>query len=369
MAEITLLAALVIVTVTVTVTIPEQDLAVIVPQQEEAVILVILIVAIIAYQNRRPQVELDTRQDLPPVTSESNQSLEPAAGTTPASTRPTTLRRRNCFVLGQNGLTSEPLSSDPELCSSSDSEGYETASEDAAPPRTMAEKRALKYFEDRLSQHRETVSSETSARPPVQTSLTDAQIREDHSDADDAEMIKRRNIKMREEGVRVKVNNSQLSSLKPTPARQPAPAALSNASEGLRGGASGTTFTPCSSSPPSSCLSTTPSLSGLQSPPPTRCGDITGITTPDHAPSSASVLPTSGQAAEVLYRIDEKLLAIPADAVSRRLLRDGRAVLHGRKRLPRSVSSAEASPSPLTPAPIEAGLETYDRYPSEMMKE
>lgn len=364
MADFTLLAAFVIVTVTVTVTIPHQDLAVIVPQQEETVIWVILIVAIIAYRNRRPQGELDTRQDLPPVTSESNQSLEPAAGTTPASTRPTTLRRRNCFVLGPNESTSKPLSSD---LLESDSEGYETAPEDAARIMTMAEKRAHAYFEDRLRQHSESVSSETSASPPVQTSLTDAQIREDHSDADDAEMIKRRNIKMREEGVRVKVNHSQLNSLKPTPARQPAPAALSNVPGGMRGGASGTTSTPCSSSSPSSCLSTTPSFSGLQSPAPTPCGGLTGITTPDHTPGSASVLPTSGQATEVLYRIDEKLLAIPADAVSRRLLRDGRAVLHGRKRLPRS--SAEASPAPLTPAPVEAGLETYDRYPSEMMKE
>ncbi|KAK7697628.1 hypothetical protein SLS64_013367 [Diaporthe eres] len=344
-----------------------------IPRQVQGLILVVLIVVTI-HQASRPQVDLDTDYELPPAQSEDHQSLEPAA-TTPAFTRPP-LHRRKCFVLGPNGLTSEPLPSDWEFDSTSTSdsqgyetapesgsEGYETAPEDAAPARTMAEKRALAYFEDRLRPHRESVSSETSASPPVQTSLTDTQIREDHSGAEDADMIKRRNIKMREEGVRVSVGYSQLTS--------PKPAALNNAHGGLRGGASGTTSPPSfTSSSPSSCLSITPSLSGLQSPRSTPCGGLTGTATPDRTPGPASVLPTSGQAGEALYRIDEKLLAIPADAVSRRLLRDGRAILHQRKRLPRSASSAEASPAEqLTPAPVEAGLETNEWYPSEMMKE
>ncbi|KAL2278820.1 hypothetical protein FJTKL_14159 [Diaporthe vaccinii] len=236
----------------------------------------------------------------------------------------------------------------------------------------MAEKRALEYFEDRLRLHRESVSSETSATPAMQTPLTDAQLREDHSDAEDADMIKRRNIKMREEGVRVNVSYSQLANLKPTPIQRPAPATLSNAAAtagNLRGGASrATSPPPFTSSPPSSCLSATPTLSGLRSPAPTPCDGLSG-TTPDHTPGSASVLPTSGQAGETLSRIDEKLLAIPADAVSRRLLRDGRAILHQRKRLPRSVSSAEASPALVTPLPDESVLQTSEWYPSEMMKE
>lgn len=350
-----------------------------IPRQVQGLILVILIVVTI-HQARRPEVDLDTDHELPPAPSEDHQSLEPAA-TTPAFTRPT-LPRRNCFVLGPNGLTSEPLPSDWEFDSTSTSdsqgyetapesgsEGYETAPEDAAPARTMAEKRALAYFEDRLRQHRESVSSETSASPSVQTPLTGTQIREDHSDAEDADMIKRRNIKMREEGVRVSVGYSHLANLKPTTSPRSDPAAATAGV--LRGGASGTTSPPSfTSSPLSSSLSITPSLSGLQSPRSTPCGGLTGTATPDRTPGPASVLPTSGQAGEALYRIDEKLLAIPADAVSRRLLRDGRAILHQRKRTPRSASSAEASPAEqLTPAPVEAGLETNEWYPSEMMKE
>lgn len=358
MASIKLLAALVIVIERI-------------PRQVQGLILVILIVVTI-YQVSRPQVKLDTDYELLPAPSEVPQSLEPAA-TTPAFTRPP-LHRHNCFVLGPNGLTSEPLSSDWEFdsTSASDSEGYETAPEDAAPARTMAEKRALEYFEDRLRQHRESVSSETSATPAVQTPLTVAQLREDPSDAEDADMIKRRNIKMREEGVRVNVGYSQLANLRPTPIQRSAPATLSNAAAtagNLRGGASRTTSPPSfTSSPPSSRLSATPTLSGLRSPAPTPCDGPSG-TTPDHTPGSASVLPTSGQAGETLSRIDEKLLAIPADAVSRRLLRDGRAILHQRKRLPRSVSSAEASPALVTPLPDESVLQTSEWYPSEMMKE
>lgn len=348
--------------------------------QVQALILIVL-VAVIFYKISTTQVvELDTDHELPPASSEDQQSLEPAV-TTPAFTRPRPpLRRRNCFVPGPNGLTSQPLLSsdsefDSETPTTSDSEeGYETAPEDAAPAMTMAEKRTLAYFEDRLRQHRESVSSETSASPAttVQTSLTDTlllQIREGHSDAEeDTEMLQRRNVKMREEGVRVKVDYfSQLTSLKPAPTPRSAPAVLSSAAPGdLRGGASEISLPSSSSS--GSCPSTTPPLPGLQTPATTPCGGINGITTPDHA---ASVLPTSGQAGEeILCRIDEKLLGIPADVVSRRLLRDGRAILSGRKRRPRGVSSAESNSAQGTPAPVvEAELQTSKSgYPSEMME-
>lgn len=350
--------------------------------QVQALILIVL-VAVIFYKISTTQVvELDTDHELPPASSEDQQSLEPAV-TTPAFTRPRPpLRRRNCFVPGPNGLASQPLLSsdsefEPATPTTSDSEeGYETAPEDAAPAMTMAEKRALAYFEDRLRQHRESVSSETSAHATAvqKTSLTDAllQIREDHSDVEeDTEMVlQRRNVKMREEGVRVKVDYfSQLTSLKPAPAPRSAPAVLSSAATGdLRGGASEISLPPSSSS--GSCPSTTPPLSGLHSPAPTPCNGLTGITTPDHAPGHASVLPTSGQAGEVLDRIDEKLLGIPADVVSRRLLRDGRAILSGSKRRPRGISSAESNSAQGTPAPVvEAELQTSKSgYPSEMME-
>lgn len=341
-----------------------------IPQQVQALMLVVLVVRTL-YHIRRPQVHLDTDQDLRPVTSESHQSLEPAE-TTPALTRPP-LCRRNSWAVGPKGLTSQPLSSERESDSSSDSEGYETAPENATPVRTMEEERALAYFDERLRQHRESVSSETSASPSAQTSLTGAlQIREkDQPDAEeDTEMLRRRNIKMRDEGVRVNVDySSQLTSLKPAPAPRPA---LSNAARDLRGGVSGATSSPSSSSsPPSSCPSTTPPLSGLQSPAPTPCGGLTGITTPEVPAGPSSALPTSGQADETLYRIDEKLLAIPADAVSRRLLRDGRAILHRRKRLPRSFHSVGGNSGQHTPSPAESGLRTSGDgmgYPCDMME-
>lgn len=338
-----------------------------VPKTVQGLILVIL-VAVLLYQITSPQDLLDTDQDLPLGTVEGHQSSDPA---TPALTRPP-LKRRNCFVTGPNRLTSQPLSSDWKSDSpfDSDSEGYETAREDAAPTMTMAEKRTLKYFEDRLRQHQESVSSETSASPGTQTELTtNVQIR-DLSNAsvdnfcneeDDTEMLRRRNIKMREEGVRVSINYSQLAYLKPAPAPRSEPASYY---------ATGAASLPSS---PSTAPSSTPPLSGRLSPAPTPCGGITstGITTPEGSP--ASVLPTSGRAAEVLDRIDEKLLAIPADAVSRRLLRDGRASLYRSKTLSGDVSlaGASSSSSQQTPSPVEGGLQGSNSerwYPSDLVE-
>lgn len=347
-----------------------------VPKTVQGLILVIL-VAVLLYQITSPQDLLDTDQDLPLGTSKSHRSSRPAPKT-PALTRPS-LKRRNCFVIGPNRLTSQPLSSDWKSDSpfDSDSEGYETAPEDAAPTMTMAEKRALKYFEQRLRQHQESVSSETSASPGTQTELTtNVQIRnlsnasDDNfcNEEDDTEMLRRRNIKMREEGVRVSINYSQLAYLKPAPAPRSEPASYH---------ATGAVSLPLAASPPpsspSSGPSTTPPLSGLLSPAPTPCGGITstGITTPEGSP--ASLLPTSGRAAEVLDRIDEKLLAIPADAVSRRLLRDGRASLYRSKTLSRDVSfaGASSSSSQQTPSPVEGGLQGSNSrswYPSDLVE-
>lgn len=339
-----------------------------VPKTVQGLILVIL-VAVLLYQIIRPQDLLDTDQDLPLGTSKSHQSSRPAPKT-PALTRPS-LKRRNCFVVGPNRLTSQPLPSDWKSDSpfDSDSEGYETAPEDAAPTMTMAEKRVLEYFEDRLRQHQESVSSETSASPGTQTELTtNVQIRDlsnasnnSCNEEDDTEMLRRRNIKMREEGVRVSINYSQLAYLKPAPAPRSEPASYH---------ATGAASLPSS---PSTAPSTTPPLSGLLSPAPTPCGGITstGITTPEGSP--ASVLPTSGRAAEVLDRIDEKLLAIPADAVSRRLLRDGRASLYRSKTLSGDVSlaGASSSSSQQTPSPVEGGLQGSNAgrwYPSDLVE-
>lgn len=342
-----------------------------VPKTVQGLILVIL-VAVLLYQITRPQDLLDTDHNLDFGTDESHQSSEPAP-TTPSITRPP-LKRRNCFVLGPNGFTSQPLSSDWKSNSpfDSDSEGYETAREDAAPAGTMAETQALRYFEERLHQHQESVSSETTASPGTQSELTtNTQIRDLSNAADnccneDTDMLRSRNIKMREEGIRVNVNYSQLASLKPAPAPR---------SEPVFCHATGAVSLPLASPPPSSpssAPSTTPPLSGLLSPAPTPCGGITstGITTPEG--SRASVLPTSGRAAEVLDRIDEKLLAIPADAVSRRLLRDGRASLYRSKTLSSNVSFAgfSSSSGQRTPSSVEGGLQDSrsEWYPSDLVE-
>ena len=327
-----------------------------IPHPAQGLILLVW-TAVILYQSCRRQVELGADQDIPT----EAQSLEPPAAATSAVTRPS-LRRRNCFVLGSDGLTSHPLSSVSASAPSetADPEGYETAPEAAAPARTMAEKRAVAYFEERLRRHQESVSSQASASLSVQTALTDTQVKE-HSDAADVnegegEAIKRRNVKMREEGVRVNVKYPQLASLKPATAPRPEPAPVHN------------NDLPPSPSP-SSGRSTSPSLAGLQSPTPapTPVDGATGITTPQGGGGAApgvpaSVLPTSGRAGAALDNIDEKLLAVPADPVSRRLLRDGRAILH------RAVASAEGGRPGGRTGAVEGGVRTSGRgYPSELM--
>lgn len=341
------------------------------PQPVRALVLVILF-AVALYQVTKPQIEPGTYQELPAVTSRSRRGLQPAVRSQ-TLTRPP-LRRQNCFVLGPNSLTSRPLSPILEVDSPSTSD--ETLSEDAAPARTMAETRALEYFQERLRSHQEleSVSSETSANPAARPSLTSEQIRDVPNDAscieEDAEMLRRRNVKMREEGVRVTVNYSRhLAGPKPAPAPRSQPAFGSSAAAAQAPAT--TTSSPSSSG--SSAPSTTPPLSGVLSPAPTPSGGITstGVTTPEHTPGSASVLPTSGRAAKALDTIDEKLLAIPADAVSRRLLRDGRASLYRSKTLSKSVSFAGGSSGQRTPSPADGGMQGSKSevwYPSELVE-
>lgn len=314
-------------------------IGVLIQKPAQGLILVTLVV-IILYKVTRPQVDLDTDQDRPTVTlddDDDDQSPEPPSPV-PSFTRPT-LIRRNCLVLGPNGLTSQPLSPEWEYYSesSSDSEaGYETTHEDSAPTCTMAETRAPAYFEERARLHRESVSSQVGANLAVKTVLTNTQTKGHQAgaeeDDDDAEALRRRNIKMRDQGVRVAVAYSQLASLRPLQA----PTTTSPAGSPPRAAEGATSTTPLSSpSPP---------RSGLISPAPTPCsGTTTTPITPSSSSSSSSrVLPTSGRAADAaLDRIDNKLLAVPADAVSRRLLRDGRAALRrSRISLPGSVSFA-----------------------------
>lgn len=330
----------------------------------------------------RDRVQVESDQNIPPLPSQSHQSSERAA-TTPAFTRPSLHRRKGFLLdppLDPDGfiLESLPLALDSDSSSTSgsqgyetaredwevdssatsDSEGYDTAPEDAAPATTMAETRALEAFD---AGHQEMVSHQTSPSSAMQTELTNSQVEDLHETADcdevDAGLIMRRNIKMREEGVRVKVNYSQLASLKPVP----------TAAGSLRGGAASRTTSPptSSSSPPSSCPSTTPPASGLRTPAPTP---------ENHQDVVAPVLPTMGPAAgqDILHRVDEKLLAIPADAVSRRLLRDGRYILRHGKRQPRSAAAAEGSSSQqVAPSPVaaEGGLQSPASdvwYPSEL---
>lgn len=246
----------------------------------------------------------------------------------------------------------------------------------------MAEKRAPSCSEGRVRRSQDLVSSPMSDSDSVQTTLTNTQIK-DHSDAataadaneEEVEAIHRRNIKMRDEGVRVTINSSQLSSLKALPAPRLEPTHMNNTS-GSPPQAPSTSPSSSSSNP-----STSPSLAGLQSPTPAPTpadNDIeTVTTTPDHhhhqgvvlgdAAPAPSVLPSGGgHDAEVwLDHLGERLLAVPADPVSRRALRDGRAMLFGggRGRRPRAaLSAAEARRSPDRPD-MRAGW-----YPSELME-
>lgn len=339
-------------------------------------LILVTLVVIVLYKVTRPQVDLDTDQDRPTVTldddDDDDQSPEPPSPV-PSFTRPT-LIRRNCLVLGPNGLTSQPLSPEWEYYSesSSDSEaGYETTHEDSAPTCTMADTRALAYFEERARLHRESVSSQVGANLAVKTVLTNTQTKghpagAEEEDEDDAEALRRRNIKMRDQGVRVAVAYSQLASLRPLQAPTTTTTTTSPAGSPPRAAEGATSTTPLSSpSPP---------RSGLISPAPTPCsGTTTTPITPSSSSSSSSsrVLPTSGRAADAaLDRIDNKLLAVPADAVSRRLLRDGRAALRrSRISLPGSVSfagDASSSSGRRVPSPAEGSSESAAGYPSEM---
>lgn len=341
-------------------------LGVFIQKPAQGVILVTLVV-IVLYHITRPQVYLDTDQDRPTLISDDNdddQTSEPSSPV-PFFTRPT-LIRRNCLVFGPNGLTAEPLSPEWEYYSDSSSdseEAYETAHEDSAPTWTMAETRALAYFEERARLHRESVSSQTDTNLAVQRVLTSTQIRDDQSGAweDDTEALKRRNVRMRDQGVRVDVAYSQLASLRPLQAPTTTIHAVSPPQA--------QTATPLSSSSPSPCPSTTPPRSGLISPAPSPCSGTTTTSITPSSSSSSHVLPTSGRAAAAaLDRIDSKLLAVPADAVSRRLLRDGRAALRrSRISLHGSVSFAgdASSSGRRMPSPAE-GSASAAGYPSEM---
>ncbi|KAG8163911.1 hypothetical protein KVR01_005829 [Diaporthe batatas] len=93
------------------------------------------------------------------------------------------------------------------------------------------------------------------------------------------------------------------------------------------------------------------------------------------------VLPASGAgdaaAGPALSQLREKLLAVPADAVSRRCLVDGRAILRRRARTPRSHASSSGGGGvsrqglghgQAGSAARSRGGESSDGYPSEMME-
>jgi hypothetical protein len=235
----------------------------------------------------------------------------------------------------------------------------------------MAEKGAVAYFKERLRRDQDSVSPPQTNAPTFasQAALTNAQIKDGSHvsssiEEEDVEMVKRRNVKMREEGVRVNVTYAQLAA----PTRSPPHITTTGTANG---------YSPpwAPKTPPSLSTgsSTSAFLSGLQSPAPTPCSynSVTGASTPEHQQQQqASVLPASGNADEILYRIDEKLLAVPADAVSRRLLRDGRALLHRKKRQPRSASfvSAESGQSSASAEGQLRSAQSLAGYPSELIE-
>ncbi|KAJ0124259.1 hypothetical protein J7T55_005597 [Diaporthe amygdali] len=324
------------------------------PLPTQGIILGILL-GIILYDLRDPSIEFDEDQEPPIAASECFEALE-EVNVTPAPPRPP-LRRRLCFVLGPKGMTLEPIpaASASDSSSAPQSEELVTVGDVEAPAPSIEEETALQYFEQRACEQKNSVSFPEYSILASKAGLIPTKLKDRFEvETDDEEgtvKLMLRNIKMRGEGVRVEVSYSQLSDLKnttpatsQTPAPRPEPSATTDV-HGVRSAVNSSPYVPATPSCSSSCASTTPSFSGVQSstPRPTPCGDITGITTPDKqsnqiAPSRPSVLPTSGRAGSFLEEIDEKLLAVPADAVSRRLLRDGRAILHRNRRLPRNGS-------------------------------
>lgn len=205
----------------------------------------------------------------------------------------------------------------------------------------------------------------------------------DEEDSENTKMIKRRTLTMREEGVRVRVSYPQLA--KPASAWKRAPQE-DDASIAATAG----------SSPPSTPGPHTPPTPSSDSGSPTGDDILSSLVVaplaPAHTPMSGndvaiatprspsppeqeqvqgvpSVLPTSGNdAGAALVKIEEKLLAVPADAVSRRLLIDGRAILHRKIRTPRSASSLNGGGGSSHGHTLSDGGKPSSGYPSDLME-
>ncbi|KAI3393664.1 hypothetical protein diail_3844 [Diaporthe ilicicola] len=301
------------------------------------------------------ELDYPTDEDVPSSEPESEEYWK-AEEYLPSSPRPQ-LRRRNCFFWGPDGLIEQPmpckLGSDSSSFISQSEESESEGEQDAAPFRSLAEIEIEQYFAERLRSHRESPRSPRYSTISSQEALNAEHLTErleaEKCEQDDTEDVKNRNIRMREQGVPVSVSYSQLSSLTTTtPAlpRMSAPTTVTNVAPAIHQ-STVRDSRPKAPSPPSSGTSTTSSSIQPSTPAPTPCDPATGITTPDHhgpftAPQQpTAMLPTSGRRAQpVLDAIDEKLLAIPADAVSRRLLRDGRALLRRGGRLAKRISFA-----------------------------
>ncbi|KAL1855897.1 hypothetical protein Daus18300_010875 [Diaporthe australafricana] len=287
-----------------------------------------------------------------PEIHESSESEEAS----PGSPRPQ-LPRHDCSLCGQDELACQRMpndsTSDSALTPQSDESEFVDC-EDAASARPSTEVMSIADdVEERLRSRKNSLEP----FPP----FPEMEFCEDAEDPDKKTRL--RFVKMRDEGTPVKVSYAQLSGLTPTTRTlPPAPAAAA------------VDPSPSTSGTSNSSL---PSSQQPSNPAPTPC-DLTGITTPDHHQASSSLapqkqspstLPTSGRAGAVLDVIDEKLLAVPADAVSRRLLRDGRALLRRDGRLPMSISFATSVVRPTKSVKFgrEAG-ELEDSYPSDMME-
>lgn len=358
------------------------------PQPYQCITLLVLIVintAITLRQLHRQLTDLDLDLDLDlnanrgapraaPEIHESSESEEEV----PDSPRPQPCHG-GCFLCELDDLIAHPMPNDSASGSSFASQSDESEfvdCEEAASVGSLEEIRQLVMYhhavEEQVRSRKNSASSSRQNSLSSQEALTTSQLEpfppfpempaEQFEVAEDVEKeIRLRNLRMREEGVRVKVSRAQLSGLtqttRPLPPAPPAPV---------------------QPSPPSSGASNSSFSSSLQpSTPAATPYDLTGITTPDQRVSflepqqrPTSSLPTSGRAGSVLDRIDEKLLAVPADAVSRRLLRDGRAMLRRGGRLPKSISFAGGMSVRQT-QPTQGGQENGEleaSYPSDMME-
>lgn len=333
------------------------------------------------------------RADTPPPTprctrSYQHQGLDELTSRPPVPAASSSFSRRSSQSSGSVDSVAAPNSADTSPLGGS--EAYDTVPEEAVPAAKNSMSQGTGAAATTTAHPGKEDLPTGSVSPQTRASgdltflahVTDEQLADRNNDEEDSEntkMIKRRTLTMREEGVRVRVSYSQLA--KPASAWKGAP---------QEDGAS--IAATAGSSPPSTPGPHTPPTPSSGSGSPTGDGILSLVVAPPHTPVSGNdvavatprspspqeqeqvqgvppVLPTSGNdAGAALVKIEEKLLAVPVDAVSRRLLIDGRAILQQKIRTPRSASSLNGGGGSSHAHTLSDGGKPSSGYPSDLME-